>query len=272
MKKILILLIFIFFFPNISLAERMIQLDQAKIRWSISPGEKKTGIINITNPSTEKKEIRVYLEDWYYLPPYDGSKEFRPAGSLKNSCALWISFSPAEFSIPAFGREVINYTIHVPTDAEGSHHAVLFFEELLGRPEIEGEEGVVIGVAVRIGVLFYTDPEGKVLRRVKLDNLFIDKRDDSLEIKAELMNIGNANITAKGSFHIIDRRGRVYARGKFNDVYTFPNDKANLSSKSIAQLKEGIYDLVITLQFEEGGVQVFETEINVDSRGRITKY
>lgn len=267
MKRIFFVLIFIFLFPHTLLAEEIIQIDQAKIRLSISPGKAKTGIINIANPSMEKKDIRVYLEDWYYIPPYDGSKEFRPAGSLQNSCSSWISFSPAEFSLPPFGKKTVNYTVRLPEEAEGGHYAVLFFEELLGKPKIE--EGVGVGVAVRIGVLFYIEPEGKIKRLARLEDILIDKKDGSLEIKVELENIGNTDITAKSNFHIIDNKGMVYVRGKFNDVYTFPKDRVKLSSKSAGKLKEGIYDLVITLQFEGGGVQVFEVKINVDSQGRI---
>lgn len=249
------------------LAKEIIQIDQSKIRLSISPGKTKTGIINITNPSAEEKDIRVYLEDWYYIPPFDGSKEFLPSGSLQNSCSSWISFSPAELSIPPLGRKIINYTINVPQEAVGGHYAILFFEELLGKPETK--EGVGVGVALRIGVLFYIEPEGKIKKIAELENILVEKKDDSLEINADLVNTGDTEITAKINFHIIDRKGIVYARGKFNDVYTFPKDRAKLYSKFKTKLKEGLYDLVITLQFEEKGVQVFEVEINVDSQGRI---
>lgn len=272
LKKILFFLIsyiYIFISVNLVLAHEIVHLDRAKIRLSILPGEKKTGQITITNPSNQTKEIRVYLEDWYYLSPFDGSKEFKPAGTLPNSCSVWISFSPSEFEILPFGRQILNYIVSVPEDIEGGYYSVLFFEELLGKPEVE--EGISVGVAVRIGALFYIEPEGKVLRKTKLENVSIDREGSSLEIKADLINTGNADITAKGNFHIIDRKGMVYARGKFNDVYTFPKDKAKISSKSTAKLKEGIYNLIITLQFEERGTEVLEAEINVDSKGKITK-
>jgi len=261
--------IYIFSSINSILAHEVIHLDQAKIRLSISPGEKKTGQIRITNPSNQTKEIRVYLEDWYYLPPFDGSKEFRPLGTLPNSCSTWISFFPSVFKIPPLERQTLSYTVDVPENAEGSYHSVLFFEELLGKPELK--EGIGVGVAVRIGLLFYIESQGRILRKLKLEEISVEREGDLLEVKADLINIGNADVTAKGNFHIIDKKGIVYARGEFNDIYTLPKDRAKISSKSKGTLKKDIYDLVITLPFEEGGVEVFEVKIDIDSKGKIIK-
>ena len=35
---------------------------------------------------------KVYIQDFVYIPPFDGRKKFLPVGSTKFSCGEWISF------------------------------------------------------------------------------------------------------------------------------------------------------------------------------------
>ena len=86
-------------------AVEIVLVDQPKVRLSIPPGSSQSGVINVEKRSQEAKDIRVYLEDWVYLPEYDGSKEFKPAGTAELSCAEWINFSPAEFTLAPFSKK-----------------------------------------------------------------------------------------------------------------------------------------------------------------------
>jgi len=262
-----LLLIGIFFLNSIVFAVEILSIDSPKIRISIPPGEEKTGLIKVTNPSPQPKEARVYLEDWRYLPPFDGSKEFKPAGSLPFSASSWISFLPKEFKIPPYGTQLVTYRVKIPKYAKGGHFSVLFFEELLGKPKVD--KGVGIGVAIRIASLFYIEPEGTIIRKAKIENLSLKKEGRQLKIEADFNNIGNTDITCKGTFHIIDKKGMVYARGKFNDIYTFPGDVAKLKADASCRLELGFYDLVITLQYQDGSVNVIEKTIKVSEWGKI---
>lgn len=110
-----ILWLFIFSYCE---AFEVVQIEPAKIRLIISPGNAQTGTINILNNSKEAKSVRVYLEDWIYLPACDGTKDFKPAGTADLSAAKWISFLPSEFTIPAYGRKTLNYTVKVPAQSK----------------------------------------------------------------------------------------------------------------------------------------------------------
>lgn len=267
----------LFFFSELGLAVEVVRIDQTKVRLSILPGQTKAGIINVENSSAEPKTVRIYLEDWYYSFPYDGSKEFKPFNTTKLSCGEWISFSPAELFLPPYAKQKINYTVKVPQGVEGGHYAVLFFESILGQPSAEG---VGVSVAVRVASLFYIEAEGTLKKDVALEKFSVERKSKvtPLKIDFELRNNGNVDITAGGNYNIMDKNGMVYARGDFNTVYTFPGDSARLSATWSLPISRGIYDLILTLNLgkaqEEAGlgrgpILVKETSIEVGENGEV---
>ncbi|MCM8800198.1 MAG: hypothetical protein NC900_05705 [Candidatus Omnitrophica bacterium] len=254
-----------------------IRLDRAKIRLNILPGNSFSGQINIENPSSEPVEIKAYLQDWCYTKAGDGTKEFYSAGATEFSCASWISFSPTEFLIPAFGQKTINYTVKVPSEAKGTHFAVLFFETT---PQAsEPEVGMMI--KVRVGALFYIEAKGTTQRKAELDNFHLTQdTKKNLIIETDLLNIGNVDLVCEGTYHIIDKKGMVIARGEFNKAYTFPQDKVNLKATCKQIFNEGLYDIILTLDlgkahqeqgFSGGPVLVKEVEFEIDEEGNIKR-
>lgn len=247
----------------------IVNIDSPKVRLECSAGQSTRGVIRLTNPTNTPKEIRAYLEDWYYLFPFDGSKEFKPAGSFEHSAAGWIQFLPKEFTIPPYGSQVLSYEVTLPPDAKGGKVAALFFEEQFA--EADTSEGTVgVGVAVRVASLFYIDVQGRTDRNARLENLNLTNRRGNLAIEADFINTGNADITAGGTFYIIDSQGVVYGRGEFNDVYTLGGDTARLSAQAYNALGSGTYDMIITLKYQDETVKVVEKKISVSMSGDIT--
>jgi len=273
----ILLLLFVFLIRPAEAINLLV--EQGKVRLRIAPGQTKTGTITIRNTETQPSDIRVYLEDWYYLPVADGTKEFKPKGTTPLSCASWINFSPAEFTIPAYGKKEVNYTVKVPDNASGGHYAVMFFETMLAEPGTM--EGFGLGVAARLGTLFYIEPEGSIRSSLEIGAFSVSREAKGpLVINLDLKNTGNVDITASGTFHIIDKQGMVYARSEFNTVYTFPTDTGTLRGEWKEPIPAGIYDLVITVDagkaLEESGmgrgpVITKEAEIEVGAYGEVVK-
>jgi hypothetical protein len=252
-------------------ASDVVQLQPPKVRVIIPPGESQTGTITVLNNATFPKKVKVYAYDWRYLPAQDGTKDFLPPSTLESSAAKWITFSPAEFSIPAFGRVLVNYTVRLPQDARGGHYAVLFFENYLGDQEQPPGEGVSVNLAVRVASLFYIEAKGFVERRAVIENLKFKKELGKFFLSAVFTNAGNVDITAKSEFYIIDKKGMVFARGDFNDIYTFPKDAAVLESFWKEKIPSGKYDLVMTVdisralkELQMGEVPAITKEIQIE--------
>lgn len=278
--------LFILFIPLIVEAAGLtFRVDPAKIRLIIPPTGSQAGMIKVYSQSDEKIKIKVYLEDWVYTKIQDGTKDFFSAKSTPLSCADWITFNPAEFILPPYGVQAINYITRIPADAKGGHYAVMFIEasslalpeETESFPTEELRAGTTL--TIRMGVLFYVEAKDTVKRLAQISNLSLSKEAKNKYIlTTNFKNIGNVDITAGGSFHIIDNKGMVLARGEFDNVYTFPGDIAKLTATWKEPVPKGVYDLILTLdlgkaleelEMGRGPVITKEAKIEIDTHGEV---
>ncbi|MBD3264721.1 MAG: hypothetical protein GF375_06435, partial [Candidatus Omnitrophica bacterium] len=135
MKKISLFLLFvcplfIFLFSPLAFALR---IDNSKIKARLSPQDTYTGTITVENHSEEEAFVKAYLEDFLYVSPFDGAKEFYAAGTTEFSLQGWISFSPQEFLLKPYSGQKVNFTIRAPETINSLHCGVLFFETSLGQ-------------------------------------------------------------------------------------------------------------------------------------------
>ncbi|MDD5291880.1 MAG: hypothetical protein PHY46_01670 [Candidatus Omnitrophica bacterium] len=243
------------------------RIDKGKVRMKLPPGWSDGGVIKVENMSGEPINVRAYVGDWVYSDQ-DGSKDFLPASNYSKSCAEWIKFYPADFTISPHGIQDVNYVVAVPQGAAGGYYAVLFFEAQ-GGTAVDSSTGASVKVYNRIASLFYIEPDGTVEVKAQVSGVNVINSRDGFQIKADFENTGNVDITSKGIFDIIDEEGIVFARGEFNEVYTLPQDKAKISAQSSgAGLMAGKYDLILT--FDLGAdILVKEYSIEVSSSGAI---
>lgn len=279
---IILFVLFLLGFLSLASAVDLPDINKSKIRFSISPGKAEYGEIIVQNQSSEPRSMRVYLSDWDYLPAADGTKEFLPISSTPLSSAAWISFSPAEFTMPPFSQQKIDYSVKVPSGASGGYYAALFFESVFAKTQ-PAKEGMQVGMnlVIRIATLFYVDVEGTIKRTALIDNLLFkkDAQNAQYSIGLDFRNTGNVDISLGGTFHIMDDKGLVIARGELNNVHTFPTATAKLSATLKNSLPAGKYDLVFTLDLgkalEEanigrGPVITKEAEISIGENGKIS--
>jgi hypothetical protein len=262
----------VIYFGVASLAVAGIRIDSPKIRVYAKPGSYASGEIKVDNTGKQEIPIRVYLEDWVYAKA-DGSKDFMPKGTTPLSCSNWITFYPADFKLAAGKSEIIHYTVNIPADAAGGHFCVMFFETEGGDVEQKQEDGstALVKVFNRVGALFYAEAEGTVNKKAEIRSLDIRQNLNDFIVTAAFVNTGNTDITASGTFDVLDNSGFVYIRGTFEDIFTLPGDKAELTSTaSSSNLKPGTYDILMTLDFQNGGSLVQEASFTIDAQGSVS--
>jgi hypothetical protein len=121
------------------------------------------------------------------------------------------------------------------------------------------------------------------MRKGELGNFKVSRESSSspLIIQIDFSNTGNTDITAGGTYHIMDADGMVYARGEFNDAYTFPGDKGALKAEWGEPIPAGKYDLIMTLNYgkalEEakigrGPLVTKESKIEMGQDGRVVSF
>ncbi len=236
-------------------------LEQAKVSLDVSAGEHRNGSLLIHNTSAQPEYIKVYWEDFQYKAPYEGTKEFLPAGTSPDSVSQWVAFSPQEFSIPAYGKQNIDYTVTVPAQINEGHYGVLFFEKTTG--PLQGETG--LSVVTRIGCLFFVEPGNKSKKAV-LQNVIVQGN----TIKADYVNQGNVTELPRTTFYVMQDKGLVVLRGEAKKLYVPSGTTASLALPMKKTLDPGHYTLVLNSDLDEGDVVVEEAGLTVGAAGQIT--
>lgn len=261
MKKLFILLVigFLFVVAAQPLAQAAtIRISTPKIELELEPGETYSGDIIAENPTEEPLKAKVYLEDWVYVPGGNGEKRFAPAGTTAQSASSWITFTPSQETIPAYGRITARYTIKVPQDAKGGFYSVMFFETILGSGI--DTEGVNVLVAGRIGALFFIHIKGTVERQGDIQSVDVNPPSGNkpMEITTTFKNTGNIDVNLGGKFLIMDAEGKILGRGDLARIYTFPGATESGKTQWVGRLSKGSYQLLLTYDLGKGTTVVKE--------------
>jgi hypothetical protein len=243
-------------------AKAQLFLDNGKVTLAVSGGDHLNGSLLIHNLSSSPINVRAYWEDFQYVSPYDGSKKFLPAGTTPASASQWVTYTPQTFSIPASGQQNVDYTVTVPSSAQGGHYGVLFFEVANNAPAAEGD---VVTLVTRVGCLFFIEAKDKnknaAIQGIKLKGK---------SISANFVNQGNVVLIPHTTFYVMQEGGLVLNRGEAKNLYVPPGSSAPLEIPLKKQLNPGQYTLVVNSDLEEGDVVLKEIGLTVDASGQIT--
>jgi hypothetical protein len=242
-------------------AQAQLFLEQGKVVLTVSGGEHTNGTLLIHNTSSEQANIKVYWEDFEYKAPYDGTKNFLPAGTSPASASQWVSFSPQTFSLPAFGQQRIDYTVTVPSVLQEGHYGVLFFERSSDLPS--SDAGVTL--VTRVGCLFFIEPKDKS-KRAALQDFGLKANG----FTADFVNHGNVILLPRTTYYIMQQDGLVLLRGESKKLYVPPGASAPFDISLKKKLDAGHYTLVVNSDLEEGDVEIKEVGLDVDASGQIT--
>lgn len=242
-------------------ARAQLFLENGKVTLAVSGGDHLNGALIIHNTSSQQADIKVYWEDFEYKPPYDGTKNFLPAGTAPASASQWVAFSPQTFSMPAFGQQKIDYTVTVPSVIQEGHYGVLFFER--SSDALNNGEGVTL--VTRVGCLFFIEPKNKGKKALLQD---IGLKADSFT--ANFVNQGNVVLIPRTTYYIMQEGGLVLLRGEAKKVYVPPGASVPLEIPLKKKLSPGHYTLVVNSDLEEGDVVVKEIGLAVNNSGQLT--
>lgn len=238
-----------------SLCFAQILIEEGKVKLDVNATESISKSLNIYNTSKESIPVKVYWQDFQYVPPFDGTKNFSPAGSDAHSVSKWITFSPAEFVLPPNSRKELRYSIKVPEGVKGGYYGVLFFEKgVVDRESITG-----VNLITRVGCLFFLETKDKS-KQSEISEMSIANK----ELHGNFLNKGDVIQIPQGIFYIMDKEGIVIDRGELQKFYLPPAKSAKFSVPLPKDLTEGSYTTVITFDLDEGDSVVKEVDFQND--------
>lgn len=235
--------------------------DKTKLELKAKPGETLIENITVYNTTKETLDLKVYWQDFIYLPPYDGKKDFLPLGTTPYSVGDAVTFSPKQLTLPPDGNAKINISIQIPEDARnGGYYGVLFYEKT--EPSIAPGTGVKI--VTRLGTLFFIETDW---RNKSADVKNIKAAGKGLE--GSFTNQGNIFLMFKGSFYVLNSEGMVEDRGETNKLYLTPDAEGTFKFDFSDSLAVGKYTAVITFDLKEGTSVVREVDFEKSAGGQM---
>lgn len=231
-----------------------IYIDKAKIEMTVAPGQYIADKIVVFNDSEQARKVKIYMEDFAYKAPFDGSKDFAIANTLPRSNANWITYSPRDLTIPPKDKMEVSYIVNVPQDVQGGYYGVLIFENV--------PEGIMDGaktgvrLITRIGalMLFETENSNKI-------QVFDNFRVENGVLKFLLSNQGDTFLRAGTVYYAMDADGNVADRGNLKDVFIPMGEKTDVELPIKADLPDGEYTYILTFDLQHNLSVVREVDI-----------
>jgi len=239
-----------------------LRIDNPKIHTYLAVADTYSDTINVENTLDTPVAVRIYLEDFAYVSPFDGTKEFYSPGTTDTSLASWISFAPQEINLAARERKEIKINLKPNGAFTKVHCGVLFFETTIGKGfDQEGKTVMILG---RVGSLLIIEPKpGK--KKAVFDA--VTAKDHSLT--GNFTNNGDTFLYAKGSYYVMDAKGMVADRGATPEFYTLPGNKAEVKISLSKDISSGDYTLFFNFDLEGGDVLVKEIDISIPPQGEV---
>jgi hypothetical protein len=158
------------------------------------------------DPDQPKTRFKARVEDWWRSE--DGSRSFYgAAGTLRHSCAPWVSLNPVESAVEPGETMIVRITVTVPQEmATGGYWCALTVDEIPDPLALESGIGVKFVASVSTGIFVSV---GDVQRAARIIDVQVAQ--DSAQIR--LRNDGNAPVG-------IDGRLEFYTSGSATPVAT----------------------------------------------------
>lgn len=255
-------IIFLFLLFLVPLSSFALRINNPSIKLQLSPEDNYSGTIIVENPSVDEVSVKVYLEDFIYVAPFDGAKEFYALGATDSSLLGWISFSPQEFVLQPFSHRRVNFSISPASSFNSVHCGVLFFETSIGTTH---KHGKAINVLGRIGSLIFVEAQDK-----KKQATFTDIQGSYYSLIGDFINSGNTFLHARGTSYVLDDEGIVKDRSALKELYFLPRDSTKLQIALSNDLAPGTYTMVITFDLADDDSLIKEVDFSFSRSGKVS--
>jgi P pilus assembly chaperone PapD len=239
-------------------------LNPGRAEVEIMPGQEKTIGFQIDSPPSERP-VRGHLlltpTDWKI--DTDTSVSYTEAGTLPDSAAKWMVFSPSAVSIESGQSQLVRVTVKVPGGtAPGVYRTGIFVQERPpATPPKTGEHLVMFRFRYLFSLYVIVQP-------VEGHGQFADLRSipqrQGTRLIFELKNSGSRHVRPYIDATIRDSEGNVVASLRHQEATVLLPFATNNEPVSVTDLAPGRYEIEARIDFQDGRpVQAIKRVIEV---------
>ncbi len=222
---------------------------------SAAPGQTVTTTVTVLTTAATEQRVVTETSDW--MLGVTGDLTYLPAASLSVSAAPWLAVESDEFVLAPGGSRDLRIEVTVPTDAEGTHHAMVFFTVV---PSSSEADGVGVTTTTRVGLTVYVTVAGTERSGSELVDLY---RPDPMTLTAVVVNTGNTVMRLGGAIELRNEAGDVVHRLSVPDVPVLRESEREVRFDLPSELDPGFYVVLALIEDDRGGLLAGELPIEI---------
>ena len=232
-----------------------IGVSPPRLELSGAPGERLTTTVTVLTMSEREQQVATDIGDWSLA--LGGDLLFFPGGTLATSSAPWIDVDTLDFEIAPRASREVRLDITIPEDAEGTHHAMVFFTVV--PPPSEGA-GVSVVTTSRVALTVYVTVSGTEVHGAELVDLY---QSDADTLTAVVLNTGNTVMRLGGVVELRDEAGEVRHRLEVRDSPVLRESERELRFRLPDDIESGFYVALALIEDSRGGILAGEFPFDV---------
>jgi hypothetical protein len=220
-----------------------------------APGQTVTTTVTVLTTAATEQRVAAEISDWTLGA--GGELTYLPPASLAASASSWLALEANEFVLAPNGTRDLRIEVTVPPDAEGTHHAMVFFTVV---PPPTDAPGVGVTTTTRVGLTVYVTVTGTERPGSELVDLY---QPDAATLAAVVVNTGNTVMRLGGVLELRDEAGDVVHRLPVPDVPVLRESEREVRFDLPEDLEPGFYVALALIEDDRGGLLAGELPIEV---------
>jgi len=227
-------------------------LNPGRAEVEVMPGEEKTVSFRIDSPPSEQPvrgHLLLSLTDWKINQ--DTSVTYVDPGSLPDSAAKWVVFSPSSLSIDSGQSQLVRVTVRVPEGTtKGVYRAGVFVQERPpAAPPKPGEHVMMFRFRYLFSLYVMV---GQLSGEGHLADLRSIPEHDGVRIICEMNNTGTRHVRPYIDATLRDSHGNTVAALKRYEATVLLPSATNEEPITINDLAPGHYEIEAQIDFQDG--------------------
>ncbi|RBL92463.1 hypothetical protein DF182_07740 [Chitinophaga flava] len=225
-----------------------------QLKFDANTGATQTQKVILSNPSKGPVMVAAEFSDWYR--DSTGNIIYRLPSSLPASCSGWLKIFPAsQFVLQPGELKEVTVMLSMPSDAlKESTNSMLTFTQL-NKQQVMSQQGILINLAVRVGIQIYNVPPGVHIKDVDIDQftdtLFKGEKVVGKQLFLRLRNSGELSAEGKASIELTHKETGAKTALPSVPFYTLPGAVRQISIPLADSLPPGRYSAVALVDYGE---------------------